>query len=87
MYEATILSQPWCYSLWLAGLKAPTNSVPTMYLFMKFSLSPDVILCGWLGLKHRLTNYPKKKKWNKTDCDVLKNQNTQKVINESLYFF
>ena len=23
---------------------------------MKFVLSPDVILCGWLGLKHRLTN-------------------------------
>ena len=25
-------------------------------LFMKVSLSPDVILCGWLGLKHQLTN-------------------------------
>ena len=23
---------------------------------MKVSLSPDVILYGWLGLKHRLTN-------------------------------
>ena len=21
-----------------------------------FRLSPDVILCGWLGLKHQLTN-------------------------------
>ena len=29
----------------------------TMYLFMKVSFSPDIILCGWLGLKHQLTNY------------------------------
>ena len=28
----------------------------TMYLFMKVSLSPDTILCGWLGLKHYLTH-------------------------------
>ena len=27
-----------------------------MYLFTKVSLSPDTILCGWLGLKHQLTN-------------------------------
>ena len=26
------------------------------YLFMKVSFSPDVILSGWLGLKHQLTN-------------------------------
>ena len=25
-------------------------------LSMKVSLSPDIILCGWLGLKHKLTN-------------------------------
>ena len=25
-------------------------------LFMKVSFSPDMILCGWLGLKHQLTN-------------------------------
>ena len=25
------------------------------YLFAKVSLSPDIILCGWLGLKHELT--------------------------------
>ena len=25
-----------------------------IYLFMKVSLSPDIILCGWLGLKHQL---------------------------------
>ena len=28
-----------------------------IYLFMKVSFSPDVILCGWLGLKHQLTNW------------------------------
>ena len=27
-----------------------------LYVFMKVSLSPDIILCGWLGLKHQLTN-------------------------------
>ena len=25
------------------------------YLFVKVSLSPDIILCGWVGLKHQLT--------------------------------
>ena len=29
----------------------------TTYLFTKVSLSPDIILCGWLGLTHQLTNY------------------------------
>ena len=28
----------------------------TVYLFTKISLSPDIILCGWLGLKPQLTN-------------------------------
>ena len=29
----------------------------TVYnIFMEASLSPDEILCGWLGLKHQLTN-------------------------------
>ena len=28
----------------------------SIYLFMKVSLSPDITLCGWLGLKHQLTN-------------------------------
>ena len=27
-----------------------------IFFFMKVSLSPDIILCGWLGLKHQLTN-------------------------------
>ena len=47
-------------------LKAPTNScslisvllvLSTIHLFMKVSFSPDVILCGWLGLKQQLTNF------------------------------
>ena len=28
----------------------------TIYLFMKVSLSPDIILCGWLGLKLQLAH-------------------------------
>ena len=28
----------------------------TVHLFMKVSVSPDIILCGWLGLKHKLIN-------------------------------
>ena len=31
----------------------------TIYLFTKVSLSPDVILCGWLSLQHQPTNQPK----------------------------
>ena len=30
---------------------------PFNYFFMKVSFSPDIILCGWLGLKHQLTTY------------------------------
>ena len=28
----------------------------TVSFFMKVSFSPDIILCGWLGLKHQLTD-------------------------------
>ena len=28
----------------------------TIYLFMTVFLSRDIIICGWLGLKHQLTN-------------------------------
>ena len=28
----------------------------TIYLFMRVSLSPDIIFCGWRGLKRQLTN-------------------------------
>ena len=30
----------------------------TIYLFMKVSLIPDIILCVWLGVKYQLTNSP-----------------------------
>ena len=31
-----------------------------MCIFMRFSLSPDIILCGWRGVKHQLTNLQKR---------------------------
>ena len=34
----------------------PYWSFQLIFLFMKVSLSPDIILCGWLGLKNQLTN-------------------------------
>ena len=39
------------------GLISALLVLSIIYLFMKASLSPDIILCGWLGLKHQLTNY------------------------------
>ena len=30
----------------------------TTYFSRKVSPSPDIILCGWLGLKHQVTNQP-----------------------------
>ena len=46
------------FSLCSSGLISALLVLSTIYLFMKvsFSPSPDVILCGWLGLKHQLTN-------------------------------
>ena len=46
-------NSPLCHSVRISALLA----LSTIYLFKKFSLSPDVILCGWLGLKHQLTNF------------------------------
>ena len=40
-----------------SGLISALLVLWTICLFMKVSLSPDIILCGSLGLKHRLTNY------------------------------
>ena len=42
-----------CFSCLVSGLLVHS----TIYLFMKISLSPDMILCGWLGLKRQLNNY------------------------------
>ena len=44
------------FSLCSSGLISALLVLSTMYLFMKASLSPDIIPCGWLGLKHQLTN-------------------------------
>ena len=44
------------FSLCCSGLISACLALSTMYLFMKVSLSSDFVLCGWLGLKHQLTN-------------------------------
>ena len=43
-------------SLCSSGLGSALLVLPTVYPFMKATLSPDIILCGWLGLKHQVTN-------------------------------
>ena len=49
--------QPPTFSLCSSGLISALLVHSAIYLFMKASLSPDIILCGWLGLKHQITNY------------------------------
>ena len=44
------------FSLCSSSLNSVLLVLSAVYLFMKVSLSPDIILCGWLGLKHQLTN-------------------------------
>ena len=44
------------FSLCSSGLVSPSLVLSTIYLFVKVSLCPDIILCGCLGLKHQLTN-------------------------------
>ena len=45
------------FSLCSSGLISALLILSIIYLFMKVSVSPDItILCGWLGLKHQLTN-------------------------------
>ena len=48
--------QLFAFSLCSSGLNSALLVLSTIYLFMKVSLSPDVILCGWLGFKHQLTD-------------------------------
>ena len=40
------------FSLSSSGLNSALLVLSTIYFFMKVSLSPDIIICGWLGLKH-----------------------------------
>ena len=44
------------FSLSSPGLISALLVLLTIYLFVKVSLIPDIVLCGWLGLKHQLTN-------------------------------
>ena len=44
------------FSFCSSGLISASMVISAIYLFMKLSLRPDIILCGWLGLKHQLTN-------------------------------
>ena len=44
------------FSLCSSGLISALLVLSTNYLFMKVSFSPDIILCGWLGLRHQVTN-------------------------------
>ena len=45
------------FSFCSSGLISALLVLSTVYLFMKFSLSPDIILCDWLGWKHQLSHY------------------------------
>ena len=45
------------FSLCSSGLISALFVLSTIHLFMKVSFSPDIILFGWLGLKHQLTNW------------------------------
>ena len=40
-----------------SGLISAFLVLSTICLLMKVSFSPDIILCGWLGLKRQLTKY------------------------------
>ena len=46
------------FSLCSSGLISALLVLSTIYLLMKVSLSPDTILCGWLGSKHQVTALP-----------------------------
>ena len=39
----------------ISASAAPHCGVLTVYVFMKVSLSSNIIVCGWLGAKHQLT--------------------------------
>ena len=49
--------QLFAFSLCPPGLISVLLVLSAMFFFfMKVSFSPDIVLCGWLGLKHILTN-------------------------------
>ena len=52
-FPRQLFAFPLCSSCFISALLVPS----TIYLFVKVSLSPDIILCGWLGVKHQLTDW------------------------------
>ena len=44
------------FSFCSSDLISALLALSTIYLFMKVSLSPDIIPCGWLGSKYQLAN-------------------------------
>ena len=55
----TFYQQLFAFSLCSSALISTLLILSTTYLFMKVSFSPDLILCGWLGLTLELTNLPR----------------------------
>ena len=47
--------QLFAFLLCSSGLISALLALSAACLFMKVSLSPDIILCGWLSLKHQMT--------------------------------
>ena len=45
------------FSLCPSGLNSALLALSNIYLSLTVSLNPDIILCGWLGLKHLLTKF------------------------------
>ena len=51
----SINSPDWsAFSLCSSGVISALLVLFTIFFFMNVSLSPDITLCGWLGLKHQL---------------------------------
>ena len=74
------------FSLCSLGLISALLVLSSIYLLMKVSLSPDIILCGWLGLKHQLTNYwvscsSFAKRKEKSKCVSIEGSNDFREIN------
>ena len=70
------------FSLCSSGLISAILVLSTIYLFVKVSLSPAIILCSWLGLRHLLTKLFQYSVRNGYDSKHLK---TQKVTWSSFY--
>ena len=84
------------FSLCSSGFISALLVLSTVYLFKKVSLGPDIVLCGWLGLKHQLSLSPQKsrtkvtwgrfswKQSNNDDTIVSTRQDTFNMLNHRL---